>query len=166
VLIYILQSVDIYYRVLIYILQSVDIFTGVPISDSSPNRNPESKWFVSEDVWPHKEYPTWFQGLIYFLSPRHAIDLFRTALRTKYMHTDDVYMGILVNRTASMQGALIPDTELSYFTQDDKGIVEILKPYWISEDDERIFYHMPSIQFFTEWYYEELYRKTTPWFQW
>jgi len=37
-------------------------------SDSSPHRNPESKWYISQEEWPEEKYPPWAHGPGYVVS--------------------------------------------------------------------------------------------------
>ena len=75
-------------------------FKGNLSPNLPPVRNPFDTWYISREVWPYDTYPLWLQGMVYLLSPSNTADLFQAALRTHYMHTDDVFIGILVNKTA------------------------------------------------------------------
>ena len=70
-------------------------------------RNKYKKWIVSREAWPYDTYPTWFQGLVYFLNPRFAGELYQQAIRIHYLHVDDVFVWITVNRTHSLKTGIV-----------------------------------------------------------
>ena len=66
-----------------------------------------------------------------------------------YMHTDDVFMGILVNKTKEFRtGALLPIKGLSL---SEEATVR-LKKAW--EGAASVFYHVPNIKLFYTWYFQ------------
>ncbi|CAD6243945.1 unnamed protein product [Miscanthus lutarioriparius] len=68
-------------------------------SDSGPHRNPESKWYISEEEWPEEKYPPWAHGPGYVVSQdiARAINNWYKASRLKMFKLEDVAMGIWVN---------------------------------------------------------------------
>ncbi|XP_067951192.1 beta-1,3-galactosyltransferase 1-like [Watersipora subatra] len=127
---------------------STDVYLGRLLS-REVNRRAESKWGVSWELWPHKLYPVWFQGLAYLITPQLAAKLPSIALDVKYMFTDDVYVGVLVSQvdgvnviTDEMFGAHTEGPLSKFFHQFRKG--------------KRIFYHVPSIKYFISWYYADI----------
>ncbi|XP_067930291.1 beta-1,3-galactosyltransferase 1-like [Watersipora subatra] len=141
------------------------IYAGKSI-DSIPNRHKHSKWYVSKEVWPEDTYPTWFQGLVYFLSPQHTAELFETALHTHYMHTDDVFIGILVSKTESIRPYTTALSSFSEFALEGFDVVKKLKPKW--NKGSSIFFHMPELKPYYLWALEDLRQAETPdipWFQ-
>ncbi|CAD6250569.1 unnamed protein product [Miscanthus lutarioriparius] len=68
-------------------------------SDSGPHRNPESKWYISEEEWPEEKYPPWAHGPGYVVSQdiARAINNWYRASRLKMFKLEDVAMGIWVN---------------------------------------------------------------------
>lgn len=109
------------------------------------NRNNESKWYVSYDVYPHKLYPVWMQGLVYILTPHLASKLYPIALDTKYMFTDDVYMGVLVSQ---VKGAdVLVQNVIGAHTEG-----KIANWEGAFRQEGRIFYHVPSFEHFYKWF--------------
>ncbi|KAG2659333.1 beta-1,3-galactosyltransferase GALT1-like isoform X2 [Panicum virgatum] len=68
-------------------------------SDSSPHRNPESKWYISQEEWPEEKYPPWAHGPGYVVSQDIAreINTWYKASHLKMFKLEDVAMGIWVN---------------------------------------------------------------------
>ncbi|PAN06667.1 hypothetical protein PAHAL_1G279900 [Panicum hallii] len=68
-------------------------------SDSSPHRNPESKWYISQEEWPEEKYPPWAHGPGYVVSQDIAreINSWYKASQLKMFKLEDVAMGIWVN---------------------------------------------------------------------
>ena len=120
--------------------------------DSVPNRKNNSKWYIPYSVYPRKYYPKWYQGLIYFLSPSLAADLFFIAQHTPYMFIDDVFMGIVVDKLAAEQYVnLVTVNQLSRFKR------SIMKPSaWVEvwKKDSAPFYHVPNVTQYLPWYSE------------
>lgn len=110
------------------------------------NRNNKSKWYVSYDLWPHKHYPVWFQGLAYLMTPSLAAQLPAIALDTKYMFTDDVYVGILVSQVKSPHVII----NNMFGTHTEQTLNKFLGSF---RSEGRIFYHVPSIKYFITWYH-------------
>ncbi|KAK6139334.1 hypothetical protein DH2020_026926 [Rehmannia glutinosa] len=72
---------------------------GLINSDSQPHRNPDSKWFISPEEWPHDKYPPWAHGPGYVVSN----DIAKTVAkkhskgRLKIFKLEDVAMGIWID---------------------------------------------------------------------
>lgn len=116
-------------------------------------RDKTDKWYVSEEAWPHKYFPTWFQGLVYFLTPRHAGLLYSAALNTPYMHTDDAFIGILVNKTSIFASGIRPITNISMYQGESyEDSVRMLSEW---RHSPIIFFHIPNTQLFMEWSLEK-----------
>ena len=139
------------------------MFAGKEI-DSVPNRNKSSKWYTSREVYPYNKYPLWFQGLVYFLSPQHTGQLFETALDTHYMHTDDVFMGIIVNKTKSVQPYGRSLQFLSEFAIEGFDLVKTLQPLW--EDGKSKLFHVPNIKVYYTWSLKDLDQSSRPPISW
>ncbi|KAK3154453.1 hypothetical protein QOZ80_2BG0190690 [Eleusine coracana subsp. coracana] len=68
-------------------------------SDSAPHRNPESKWYISQEEWPEEKYPPWAHGPGYVVSQDIAMTIkawYKTT-HLKMFKLEDVAMGIWVN---------------------------------------------------------------------
>lgn len=96
---------------------------------------------MPEDVWPNSTYPTWYQGLVYFLSPSLTGDLFKTATNTPYMFTDDVYMGVLVNKLNKTRNIVTMD--LKYLSDDYHALEN-----W--RTGPHVFFHAPNVTAYWE----------------
>ena len=117
-----------------------------------PVRNPFNTWYISREVWPYDTYPLWLQGMVYLLSPSNTADLFQAALRTHYMLTDDVFIGILVNKTAKPgQKSLIIGNISAYGSP---GYEEEICQTWI--DGYVPFFHIPDSRLYLSWFHWEL----------
>ena len=122
---------------------------------------------MPREVWAPDEYPLWFQGLVYFLTPQHTGELFNTALDLHYMHTDDVFVGILVNKTNSIRPGATILKDLSVFAPLGFKIEETLRPEWNKRSIP--FFHLPDIGIYYTWALEDLEEVNmpeVPWFQW
>lgn len=90
--------------------------------------------------------------MVYLLSPSNTALLFQAALRTGYMHTDDVFIGICVNKTAVPGQKTQVVNYISEYADPDEG--ELLRRSW-----EKVivpFFHMPDTKVYLNWCYEEL----------
>ncbi|TVU29554.1 hypothetical protein EJB05_21124 [Eragrostis curvula] len=68
-------------------------------SDSSPHRNPKSKWYISREEWPEEKYPPWAHGPGYVVSQDIATTIkawYKTS-HLKMFKLEDVAMGIWIN---------------------------------------------------------------------
>ena len=117
-----------------------------------PNRDKKGKWYVSADMWPYKDYPLWFQGMVYMLSPNYTSDLYQAVLRTHYVFTDDVFIGICVNKTAAQTQNSIALTKIS-------SSLNKLSPVNQTEQDwdEAIipFFHLPDPHEYLDFFYTD-----------
>lgn len=146
-------------------IESPHLFAGKPLM-AVPNRDKGSKWYISKKVWPLDVYPTWFQGLVYFLTPRTTAQLFQTALSTCYMHTDDVFIGIVVNKTRSAGIETIIDHSISKFANRRQDPYRTLRPTW--DKGRSTFFHVPNRTMYYTWALEDMCEEKPPkpWFQW
>ncbi|CAN0338615.1 beta-1,3-galactosyltransferase 2 [Lampetra fluviatilis] len=71
-----------------------DYFTGYLMRGYSPNRNPESKWYMPVEVYPGERYPTFCSGTGYVLSGTLAARVYRVSLTIRRLHLEDVYVGL------------------------------------------------------------------------
>lgn len=107
-------------------------------------------------MWPYDDYPLWLQGMVYVLSPSHTAELFQAALRTGYMHTDDVFIGICVNKTARTGQQTIID-DISSYEEPDRG--ESQRKVW----DAAVvpFFHLPDHRLYIKWHYDAVEKSTS-----
>ena len=103
-------------------------------------------------MWPYKDYPLWFQGMVYMLSPNYTADLFQAAFRTHYMFTDDVFIGICVNKTAVRTQNSIALTKISSSLNKLSTVNQTQKDW-----DEAIipFFHFPDPNQYLDFFYSE-----------
>ncbi|XP_073037098.1 beta-1,3-galactosyltransferase GALT1-like [Primulina eburnea] len=71
---------------------------GLINSDSEPHRNPESKWYISHEEWPHDKYPPWAHGPGYIVSKDIAKAISKKHEKgiLKMFKLEDVAMGIWI----------------------------------------------------------------------
>ena len=65
-----------------------------------PIRNPGSKYFIPEIIWPNHvlRYPPYFAGACYVLSGKLAVEMARIQQQVPLFPLDDVYIGILAQK--------------------------------------------------------------------
>lgn len=113
------------------------------------NRDNTSKWYVSWELWPEELYPVWFQGLVYVLTPNLAAKLYPIALTTRYMFTDDVYVGVLVSQVP--EAKVIINNDLGVHA--DHNDYKVLEPVFVN--GSHIFSHVPDKELYYKWYYRD-----------
>ncbi|XP_037313131.2 beta-1,3-galactosyltransferase 2-like [Pungitius pungitius] len=69
-------------------------FTGNNMRGYAPNRNKNSKWYMSPELYPSDKYPTFCSGTGYVFSGDLARKIYRVSLRVRRLHLEDVYVGI------------------------------------------------------------------------
>lgn len=71
---------------------------GLINSDSHPHRNPDSKWFISNEEWSEDAYPPWAHGPGYVVSHDIAKTVYKRHKigRLKMFKLEDVAMGIWI----------------------------------------------------------------------
>lgn len=134
-----------------------------------PVRNTRSKWYVSREAWPGDALPTWFQGLAYFISPKSAGLLFNTSLTISYSQVDDVFLGIVINKTGIAKDGVITTTTLSKFSVMNVDLETKLRFSW--KHGPSFFFHVPNNTMYYLWALGDVNEvdsltKIVPWFQW
>ncbi|XP_041015334.1 beta-1,3-galactosyltransferase GALT1-like [Juglans microcarpa x Juglans regia] len=71
---------------------------GLINSDSRPDRNPHSKWYISPEEWPGARYPAWAHGPGYVVSHDIAKEIYLRYKKgnLKMFKLEDVAMGIWI----------------------------------------------------------------------
>ncbi|KAM4721658.1 beta-1,3-galactosyltransferase 2 [Rhinophrynus dorsalis] len=69
-------------------------FTGYLMRGYAPNRNRDSKWYMSPDLYPSERYPVFCSGTGYVFSGDLAEKIFKVSLSIRRLHLEDVYVGI------------------------------------------------------------------------
>ncbi|XP_028988925.1 beta-1,3-galactosyltransferase 2-like [Betta splendens] len=69
-------------------------FTGNNMRGFAPNRNKNSKWYMSPELYPSDKYPTFCSGTGYVFSGDLARKLYQVSSRVRHLHLEDVYVGI------------------------------------------------------------------------
>ncbi|KAL5722823.1 Beta-1 [Ranunculus cassubicifolius] len=71
---------------------------GLINSDSQPHRNPDSKWYISNEEWPEENYPPWAHGPGYIVSKDIAKTVYKNYKNgvLKIFKLEDVAMGIWI----------------------------------------------------------------------
>uniref|UniRef100_UPI00358E25A5 beta-1,3-galactosyltransferase 2-like isoform X1 n=1 Tax=Myxine glutinosa TaxID=7769 RepID=UPI00358E25A5 len=75
-----------------------EYLTGVYMEGFSPIRNVQSKWYVSEDVYPSNNYPPFCSGTTYVFSTDLASKILQVAPNVTYVDLEDVFMGLCLNK--------------------------------------------------------------------
>uniref|UniRef100_A0A8C5R257 Hexosyltransferase n=1 Tax=Leptobrachium leishanense TaxID=445787 RepID=A0A8C5R257_9ANUR len=73
-------------------------FTGSIMKGYEPNRNKESKWYMSPDLYPADRYPVFCSGTGYVFSGDLAEKIFKISLTVKQLPLEDVYIGVCLNQ--------------------------------------------------------------------
>ncbi|KAG8556181.1 hypothetical protein GDO81_017952 [Engystomops pustulosus] len=73
-------------------------FTGYLMTDFSPNRNTQSKWYMSPELYPGERYPVFCSGTGYVFSGDLAEKIFKVSARIKLLHLEDVFVGICLQK--------------------------------------------------------------------
>lgn len=79
--------------------------TGQVERDAVVHRNPNSKWYIPEDLYPYSVYPRYALGLGYVLSLDLPKKLVAASRHIKALYLEDVYLGLC------MQYLGIPPTD-------------------------------------------------------
>lgn len=69
-------------------------FTGNNMRGFAPNRNKNSKWYMSPELYPGDKYPTFCSGTGYVFSGDMAGKIYLASLSIRHLHLEDVYVGI------------------------------------------------------------------------
>lgn len=77
------------------------LFSCFIIKNEQPFRNKSSKWYLSREEYPYDYFPTYHAGGAILISMTIA-KLLKTAFPyVKYIHIDDVYLGIVAMKLDS-----------------------------------------------------------------
>ncbi|NXW49877.1 B3GT2 galactosyltransferase, partial [Nyctiprogne leucopyga] len=74
-----------------------DYFTGCLMKGHKPIRNKGSKWYISQEEYPGDKYPPFCSGTGYILSGDLASKIVNASVMIKYIHLEDVYVGLCLN---------------------------------------------------------------------
>lgn len=73
-------------------------FTGYLMRGYAPNRNKESKWYMSPDLYPGEEYPLFCSGTGYVFSGDLAEKILNISASIRLLHLEDVFVGICLDK--------------------------------------------------------------------
>ncbi|KAM3914993.1 beta-1,3-galactosyltransferase 2-like [Leptodactylus fuscus] len=73
-------------------------FTGYLMKDFAPNRNTESKWYMSVELYPNERYPLFCSGTGYVFSGDLAEKILKVSASMKLLHLEDVFIGICLDK--------------------------------------------------------------------
>uniref|UniRef100_F7BIY0 Hexosyltransferase n=1 Tax=Ornithorhynchus anatinus TaxID=9258 RepID=F7BIY0_ORNAN len=73
-------------------------FTGCVMRNHKPIRNKQSKWYMPVEVYPQDRYPDFCSGTGYVFSASIAEKILNASLSIKYLHLEDVYVGLCLHR--------------------------------------------------------------------
>ncbi|KAK3108429.1 hypothetical protein FSP39_007820 [Pinctada imbricata] len=71
---------------------------GTCFLNITPDRNVNSKWYVSEEEYPKKTYPGYCSGTGYLLSANAANQIAAVSATVPYFYLEDVYIGFCVSK--------------------------------------------------------------------
>ncbi|XP_038614531.1 beta-1,3-galactosyltransferase 2-like [Tachyglossus aculeatus] len=95
-------------------------FTGRIMRNHKPIRNKDSKWYMPVDIYPEERYPDFCSGTGYVFSASIAEKVLNASLSIKYLHLEDVYVGLCLHRNkipvASPPGSSLFNTYQVSFT--------------------------------------------------
>ncbi|XP_017771061.1 PREDICTED: beta-1,3-galactosyltransferase 5 [Nicrophorus vespilloides] len=75
------------------------LLAGYILKDMEPKREKANKWFVTEDEYRDKVYPTFLSGWFYVTNPKTSRSLVRAVRGEKYFWIDDTFItGILARK--------------------------------------------------------------------
>ncbi|XP_030630627.1 beta-1,3-galactosyltransferase 2-like [Chanos chanos] len=73
-------------------------FTGYLMKGFAPNRNKDSKWYMSPELYPGEQYPVFCSGTGYVFSGDMAQKIHNASLSIRRLHLEDVYVGICLEK--------------------------------------------------------------------
>ncbi|XP_077134904.1 beta-1,3-galactosyltransferase 2-like [Ranitomeya variabilis] len=73
-------------------------FTGYLMRDFTPNRNTESKWYISPELYPGEHYPVFCSGTGYVFSGDLAEKILKASASIKLLHLEDVFVGVCLHK--------------------------------------------------------------------
>lgn len=125
-------------------------FAGYQVKYPGPNRDKLDKWYMPREKWPYDNYPPWFQGLAYFLTPSLAEKLVPIALNVPYFFMDDVYIGVLVSQVSTGAEIIMNQNLSASAAMTRYSIDYFLSELWSARN--ATFYHMPNMERYWYWY--------------
>ena len=85
-------------RSLIGLMSYDNAIFGFCMMTAEPNRDPESKWFVSMRQYPHSEYPGFCSGTGYVMPRQVAQGILKVSANVPFFYLEDVYVAICARR--------------------------------------------------------------------
>ncbi|XP_018423418.1 PREDICTED: beta-1,3-galactosyltransferase 2-like [Nanorana parkeri] len=76
----------------------INYFTGYLMRDFSPNRNKESKWYMSPELYPGDRYPLFCSGTGYVFSGDLAEKILKISVNIRVLHLEDVFVGLCLDK--------------------------------------------------------------------
>uniref|UniRef100_A0A183CI27 Hexosyltransferase n=1 Tax=Globodera pallida TaxID=36090 RepID=A0A183CI27_GLOPA len=84
------------------VVQNPLVYFGEIFHLSPPQRNPESKWYISEDVYPEDMYPDFMQGTVYLTTPATINAILLRTRQIDGFYLDDVVYTALLAKLANV----------------------------------------------------------------
>ncbi|XP_072276210.1 beta-1,3-galactosyltransferase 2-like [Pyxicephalus adspersus] len=75
-----------------------NFFTGYLMKGYLPNRNKESKWYMSPELYPGEIYPAFCSGTGYVFSGELAEKILTISANIRILHLEDVFVGICLDK--------------------------------------------------------------------
>ncbi|XP_067948978.1 beta-1,3-galactosyltransferase 1-like [Watersipora subatra] len=120
-------------------LQPEKPFIGGNLFGGGPRRNPKDKWYISVEQFKYDEYPPWFQGMVYFLTPCVARQIYELSFTSPYLFTDDVYIGIVSDRVENIRRINL----VTFYNNAFSSLVKNMNS-WVHKP--AVFYHNAKIR--------------------
>ncbi|XP_022644139.1 beta-1,3-galactosyltransferase 5-like isoform X1 [Varroa jacobsoni] len=91
---------------------SKPVIAGYELIHVAPRRMKNDKWAVSEKEYPDKLYPNFVSGCLYVISGKALAPLYETALNTRPLSLEDVFVTGLVATRAGIPRVSLKDIEI------------------------------------------------------
>ncbi|KAJ8713987.1 hypothetical protein PYW08_007607 [Mythimna loreyi] len=98
------------YALLELVNDTTDFIMGYIHYDAKPLRYKKSKWYVTRDEYPRREYPPYLSGYYYITTPRVAAALCDEAIYHPYFWIDDIFVTGLLTESLGIELTRKPDT--------------------------------------------------------
>ena len=90
-----------------------DVALGYKQMGLAPQRNPKSKWFVSETTFAGKTFPDFLSGWAWMTSPKTAERLVQASTEVPFFWVDDVW---ITGMLASQAGGIAVQSLNTFYT--------------------------------------------------
>ncbi|XP_072929927.1 beta-1,3-galactosyltransferase 1-like isoform X2 [Epargyreus clarus] len=96
------------YLTSIPISQREMFISGHILNNTLPRRQKQNKWYVTWDEYPRSNYPPYFSGWYYIISPKIAKELCKEAIYHPYFWIDDIFITGVLTEALGIQLKELP----------------------------------------------------------